>query len=139
MRPPMRRLVLLAALAALPGCFYPANRGKALETKVDKLGTDNAQLNRELKRDQGEAGSDRAPIDEKVGEVTKAMESLDKAARRSEADIGIQFQKTVEDLAQLRGQVETYLFKIGELRGRAEEAGRGHRAGASPSCRAPRR
>ena len=31
------------------------------------------------------------------------------------ADIGIQLQKTVEDLANLRGQVETYLYKIGEL------------------------
>jgi tol-pal system protein YbgF len=47
--------------------------------------------------------------------VTQALESLDKAARRNDADIGIQLQKTLEDLAQLRGQVETYLYKIGEL------------------------
>ena len=37
MRPPMRRLALLALLAALSGCFYPADRGRALEAKVDKL------------------------------------------------------------------------------------------------------
>ena len=36
-------------------------------------------------------------------------------SRRNDADIGIQLQKTVEDLAALRGQVETYLYKIGEL------------------------
>ena len=47
--------------------------------------------------------------------MTKALESLEKGSRRNDADIGIQLQKTVEDLAKLRGQVETYLYKISEL------------------------
>jgi tol-pal system protein YbgF len=54
-------------------------------------------------------------IDEKIAQVSQALDSLDTASRRSGADIGIQLQKTVEDLAQLRGQVETYVYKIGEL------------------------
>ncbi|MGZ3461222.1 MAG: tetratricopeptide repeat protein, partial [Archangium sp.] len=54
-------------------------------------------------------------IDEKIAEVSKALQSLDTASRRTGADIGVQLQKTVDDLAQLRGQVETYLYKINEL------------------------
>jgi tol-pal system protein YbgF len=97
----MRRIlpVLLSLQAA--ACFYPADRGRLLEAKVEKLTADNER--------QGQK------VDEKIAEVSKALESLDKAARRGDADIGVQFQKTVEDLAQLRGQVETYLFKINEL------------------------
>lgn len=111
----MRRLVLLALLTALPGCFYPADRGKALEARVEKLDADNAQLKAELKEAREQLAATLPRIDEKVAEVTKALKSLDNASRRSSADIGVQMQKTVEDLAQLRGQVETYLHKIGEL------------------------
>ncbi|QSQ24445.1 tetratricopeptide repeat protein [Pyxidicoccus parkwayensis] len=110
----MRRLVLLALLA-LPGCFYPADRGRALEARVDRLSADSAQMQAELKEAREQLAATLPKIDEKVAEVTKALESLDTASRRKDADIGIQFQKTVEDLSQLRGQVETYLHKITEL------------------------
>ncbi|AKF82843.1 tol-pal system protein YbgF [Myxococcus fulvus] len=111
----MRRLVLFALLAALPGCFYPADRGRALEAKVDRLGTDSAQMQAELKEARAQLAIVLPKIDEKVAEVTKALDGLDTAARRKDADIGIQLQKTMEDLSQLRGQVETYLHKITEL------------------------
>jgi TolA-binding protein len=111
----MRRLALLAALLALPGCFYPRDRGLSLEAKVDRLTADNTRLTEELKQARGQLDATLPRIDEKVAQVTEALESLDKAARRNDADIGIQLQKTVEDMAQLRGQVETYLYKISEL------------------------
>jgi TolA-binding protein len=41
--------------------------------------------------------------------------SSNKASRQSGADIGIRLSKTIEDVAMLRGQVETYLYKINEL------------------------
>lgn len=110
----MRRLALLSLLT-LTGCFYPADRGRALEAKVDRLTADNTRLSDELKAAREELNATLPRIDEKVAEVTKALESLDKAARRNDADIGIQLQKTVEDMAQLRGQVETYVYKISEL------------------------
>jgi tol-pal system protein YbgF len=110
----MRRLALLALLV-LSGCFYPADRGRALEAKVDKLSADNTRLSEELKQAREELAATLPRIDTKVAEVTQALDGLDKAARRNDADIGIQLQKTVEDLAQLRGQVETYLYKISEL------------------------
>ena len=111
----MRRLFPAVLAAALAGCFYPADRGRALEAKVDKLSADNTQLKGELADTREKLAATVPKIDEKIAEVAKAMDSLDKASHRSEADIGIQFQKTVEDLAQRRGQVETYLFKINEL------------------------
>ncbi len=102
-------------MLALSGCFYPASRGRALEAKVDTLTADNARMTQELQEARAQLAATLPRIDEKVGEVTQALDSLDKASRRNDADIGIQLQKTVEDLAQLRGQVETYLYKISEL------------------------
>ncbi|WP_224243793.1 tetratricopeptide repeat protein [Hyalangium gracile] len=110
----MRRLALLSLLA-LSGCFYPADRGRALEAKVDRLSADNTRLNEELKQAREQLAATLPRIDEKVAQVTQALDSLEKGSRRNDADIGIQLQKTVEDLANLRGQVETYLYRIGEL------------------------
>jgi len=98
-------LALIAACA--PGC-YPASRGRALEDKI-------TLQEQELKDMEQKLSATLPKIDEKIAEVTKALESLDLAARRSDADIGVRLQKNVEDLGQLRGQVETYLFRIGEL------------------------
>jgi tol-pal system protein YbgF len=111
----MRRLLPIVTAGLLAGCFYPADRGRILESKVDRLAADNAALTTELNDTKAKLAATVPKIDDKIAEVSKAMESLDKASHRSDADIGIQFQKTVEDLAQLRGQVETYLFKINEL------------------------
>ncbi len=106
----MKRLTLAVCLAAVfaPACFYPASRGKALEDKA-------ALQEQELKDLQQKLAATLPKIDEKIAEVTKALESLDRVARRSDADIGVRLQKNVEDLATLRGQVETYLFRISEL------------------------
>jgi tol-pal system protein YbgF len=111
----MRRLALIALPLAISGCFYPADRGRALEARIEKLDATQAQLQAELKQTRAQLDATLPRIDAKVAEVTKALQSLDTASRRSGADISVQLQKTVEDLAQLRGQVETYLYKIGEL------------------------
>lgn len=110
----MRRLLIALALPLplLSGCFYPASRGHALE---DKVTAENEQIRAELKDMQDKLAATLPKIDAKIGEVSKALESLDRAARRSDADTGIRLQKTIEDLGRLRGDVETYLFKVGEL------------------------
>jgi len=100
--------VLLWALVFPLGCFYPADRGRALEARVDKLATDNAQISNELR-------VERQKLETTLAQVTQALESLEKGSRRSTADVGVQLQKNFEDVAQLRGQVETYLNKLAEL------------------------
>jgi len=113
----MRSLLLLSCGAALlsSGCFYPADRGRALEQRMTDLQKDNAQLAADLKAAQQKISESQPRIDAKIAEVSKALESLDKASRRSDADIGVQFQKTLEDMAQLRGMVETYQHRIDDL------------------------
>ena len=111
----MRRLALIALPLAISGCFYPADRGRTLEARIEKIDATQARLQAELTQTREQLAATLPLIDQKIAEVTKALQSLDTASRRSGADIGIQLQKTVEDLSQLRGQVETYLYKIGEL------------------------
>jgi tol-pal system protein YbgF len=104
----------VVGLVLVPGCYSP-EKGKMLELRVDKLTQDNEALRAEVKA-QGDKMNESLPrVDQKVAEVTKALEGLDQAARRSDADIGVQLQKAVEDMATLRGQVDAYSHQLDQL------------------------
>ncbi len=106
---------MMVAVASLSGCFYPGERGRLLEARVDKLTAENEALAAKVTKSEASVGEALPKIDQKIGEVTAALESLDNASRRSSADVGVQVQKLVDDVAKLRGEVETYVYKIDEL------------------------
>lgn len=109
--------VAAGALALMMGgCFYPAERGKALETKVERLSDENAALRAELQKTRQELNATVPKIDKKVAEVTAALDSLDSASRRTDADTGVLLQKTIEDVAALRGQIDTYVHQLADLK-----------------------
>ncbi|HMK73367.1 MAG TPA: tetratricopeptide repeat protein, partial [Myxococcaceae bacterium] len=77
-------------------------------------------------------------VDQKVTEMTKALEGLDQASRRSDADIGVQLQKLMEDVASLRGQVDAYTHQLDALQAQGSApAGKGGPA-APPGADIPR-
>jgi prefoldin subunit 5 len=110
------RAALSLGALALGACFYSSEAGKNLETRVDKLDKD---LRAEQKAQAEKLDQQLPRIDQKIAEVTKALDSLDQASRRSGADTSVQLQKVVEDLAQLRGQVEAYTHSLDTLQDRA--------------------
>jgi tol-pal system protein YbgF len=110
------RAALSLGAIALGACFYSSEAGKTLETRVDKLDKD---LRAEQKAQAEKLDQQLPRIDQKIAEVTKALDSLDQASRRSGADTSVQVQKVTEDLAQLRGQVEAYTHNLDILQDRA--------------------
>jgi len=111
-----RRAALSLGCLGLAACFYSSEAGKNLETRVDKLDKD---LRAEQKAQAEKLDQQLPRIDQKIAEVTKALDSLDQASRRSGADTSVQLQKVIEDLAQLRGQVEAYTHSLDSLQERA--------------------
>jgi len=128
---------LLSALgiALLGGCYSP-EKGKQLELRVDKLTQDNESLQAQLKAQQDKLAESLPRVDQKVAEVTKALEGLDSAARRSDADIGVQLQKAVEDMATLRGQVDAYSHQLDQLQTQVTALGGGAAPKAAPASAA---
>src|SRR5262245_24476013 len=110
------RPALAVAFLVLTGCFYSSEAGKNLETRVDKMDKD---LRAEQKALADKLDQQLPRIDQKIAEVTKALDSLDQASRRSGADTSVQLQKVIEDIAVLRGQVEAYTHNLDALQDRA--------------------
>jgi TolA-binding protein len=78
------------------------------EARLDKLEASERELAEALAKQK-----DR--LDEQVAEVQKALEKLDRASRRTGADMGVQMEQVQTDLSGLRGQVDQYLHKLSEL------------------------
>ncbi|MDP3499519.1 MAG: tetratricopeptide repeat protein [Myxococcales bacterium] len=110
-----RSFVLLSLSVVFPGCFFPADRGQLLETRVDKLADDNKKLKATLSETQGK-------LDETTSQLKTALEQLDQASRTTGANIGVKVDSAIQDVATLRGQMESYQFKITELEAKVAAA-----------------
>lgn len=102
------RLGLLPLLALPLGCIYPAERGRMLEERFDRLESNTKDLEQDLKKQKNR-------LDDQVAQVQAALGKLEKTAHRTGADMGVQMEQVQTDLAQLRGQVEQYQHQIAEL------------------------
>lgn len=110
----MRRLRVLLCAAALPACFFPADRGQLLEGRVEKLADENKALKTAL-------GETQSKLDDTTAQLKTALEQLDQASRTTGANIGVKVDTAIQDVAALRGQMESYQFKITELEAKLAE------------------
>lgn len=124
----MRRLLVPLALG-LSGCFFPADRGQLLESRVDKLSDENKRLKGALAETQGK-------LDDTTAQLKTALEQLDQASRTTGANIGVKVDGAIQDVATLRGQMESYQFKITELEARLAAAEKAPGAVASTAVKA---
>lgn len=104
----MKRLIPLLAAVLLAGCFFPADRGRLLEARVDSLATENQKLLGELK-------DTRTRLEEQTTQLQAALDQLDRASRTTGANMGVKVDTALQDVAVLRGQIEAQQFKLQEL------------------------
>lgn len=128
----MRQITLSALLAlTAAGCFYPAERGKMLEERLDRLEADNRELETALQAQRERLEAQIPKLDAQVALVKQTLEALDKSARRTGADIGIQVEQLQAELATLRGKLEESVFKLNEVQAALAEL---KESGAKPAA-----
>jgi TolA-binding protein len=79
-----------------------------LESRLDKLSDENKELRATLAETRGK-------LDEATAQLKTALDQLDTASRTTGANIGVKVDSAIQDVASLRGQVESYQFKVAEL------------------------
>lgn len=104
----MRRVLLGIAVGALAGCFYPAERGQLIETRVDGVTDQAKKLEAQLK-------STQEKLDQQTARLQEALDQLDKASRTTGANIGVRVDSAIQDVAMLRGQIESGQHRVQEL------------------------
>ena len=79
---------------------------------MEKLSSSNEELESALRRHEQKV---LVRVEEKMAELKKTLASLDRTARQSTADEGVMLQKAIEELAMLKGQLETWQHKFTEM------------------------
>lgn len=108
-RTTLARAAVLAAASTLAGCWVPIERGRQMEARLQRLEVQGVEQQRAL--------DDRvARADEKIREVQAKIDELNKAARRSGADLGVQLGRLAEELARVKGELEVARHDVEELK-----------------------
>ena len=108
----MRRLSTLAAMSLLASCAYYSqedgerlnNEVYALQTQVTALQQAMTQL-QELEKEQTT----------KLTAMTEEMAELSKVARRNDADLGVQLEEMLQEVARMKGHVETFSERVSDI------------------------
>ena len=103
-----KHLFPLAMALAATSCVYPAERGKMLEARVHQLESDKASLEASLL-------AQRETIEAQLPLVQEALNKLEAASRRTNADTGVQVEELQGIIASLRGQLEEQTFRMAQL------------------------
>lgn len=111
----MRLSVAIVVLAAASGCFFPADRGQVLEEQVRSLKATNGRLETQL----GDAQGDLKKTTERL---QQALDQLDASSRTTGANIGVRVDALLQEVAELRGQLEAQQHRMADLEARAAQA-----------------
>lgn len=111
----MRRLVPVLLLVAATGCWVPLERGRAMQAQIDQIGQDQQDLQQRLDSEHAVVRDRVAKVDEKIAEVQKKLDELNRAARRSGADLAVNQDKLQGQLARLEGDLQVAQHQLADL------------------------
>ena len=112
---------LLIALMTT-GCFFPYESGMLLSRDIDALQksmrdtrNDVEARGVQLEEQSEKLESQIRQADDKLGEVAETLDTLNRAARLSNADFGVQLERMLQELQELRGAIELADYRISRM------------------------
>jgi tol-pal system protein YbgF len=102
------------ALLALSGCVS-LEKGRQMEARLQKLEVQNVEQQRGLEEERAALRERVAKVDAKIAEVQQKIDELNRAARRSGADLGVSLQRLQEDFQKERGELEVEQHRLNEI------------------------
>jgi len=105
----VKRLALLAAFATCAACVTTRQEGEDMRNRISAL--------EKTVKDQGAAAAaDRQKMhqeqQQKLQQLQEALDTLNRAARKSGADLGVDLEKAQNELAQIRGNQEVLAHRL---------------------------
>lgn len=120
----LRRGLLLAAaclLASSTACWTSAGEGEDMRRDIRALQVD---LRAQKTTDAAERERLKAETAQKAKDLSDAVEALNRAARKSGADLAVDLERAQGDVSTLRGQMEVLQHRLDQLEARQGEGER---------------
>lgn len=110
-----RHLALALVVSALvlgSGCLVTASEGAAMRSDIDQLKLELAEQQKREDDLRADLQRKLAGMEARVVELEGTLSTL----RQADADNGVQMEKVIAELQQLRGDVEEARFQLGETK-----------------------
>ena len=119
---------LFAMALSSTGCFWvPAETGVRMQADIrdlqNNMRTANKHLEQQaahLEEQSAQLATQMAEAADKVAEVAEALQNLNRAARMTDADLGVQIERLIKEVQELRGSVELSDYRVGKIEGQFE-------------------
>jgi TolA-binding protein len=121
-RPSKSGLLILCACTGV-ACWVPAETGQRMQKEILALQAE-MQAARKGVDEQKAALTEQMQVAEKqVEEVAAALADLRRAAHMTDADFGVQIERLIRELQDLRGTLELTEYRLGKIEGSLDGEG----------------
>ena len=114
-------VICLGATAA--ACFVPAETGRKMQDDILALQNESRAAKAGLDTQRAQLAEQMERGDKQIEEVAKALAELQRAARNTDADFGVQMERLIKELQELRGTIELTEYRLQKLEARLEGDG----------------
>lgn len=109
------RLAAAAVAVFLSGCWVPMERGRLMEARIQRIEVQAIEQQRSLDEQRELVRERVAKVDQKIREVQAKIDELNKAARRSGADLSVSLSRLQEDFGRVKGDLEVAQHRLAEI------------------------
>ena len=124
----LKSIALAAMTLSFSGCFWvPAETGVRMQADIRDLQNNMRAANKHLEQQAAHLEEQSSQLADqmkeaadKVAEVAEALQNLNRAARMTDADLGVQIERLIKEVQELRGSVELSDYRVGKIEGQFE-------------------
>lgn len=112
----MRRIAVAAALVAGgAACWVPAETGSLMQQQIQALQKDQQSLTKNYDMQHARLLEQMQKADEQLQAIDEKIQELNRAARMTDADFGVQLEEIRKELQSVRGEYERTNFRVTQL------------------------
>lgn len=109
------RSSLACAALGTSACWVPREAGERMQADLAALKSDLSSANKGLAEQRAQLTEQMQRADAQLATMSAALDELNRAARSTDADFGVQLERLVREVQELRGTLELNQHQIGQL------------------------
>lgn len=117
------RATILAGtlLSGAQACWVPAEAGRQMQTDILALRTEVHDNKKGVDEQRASLTEQMRKADRQIEEVSTTLGELNRAARSTDADFGVQLERLVKEVQELRGALELTEYRLAKLESAQEQ------------------
>jgi TolA-binding protein len=109
--------------AAGPACWVPAETGAKMQADIETLRAQQQEASKDMAAQRAQLDEQMQRAAKQIDEVAATLVDLNRAARTTDADFGVQLERLQKEVMELRGTLELIEYRLGKAEGKLEGAG----------------